>query len=99
LGLRLKDDFDGLKIDPDSILQGGGGTVPPWAYGSPRININLSNVKGSSGSPGHFKGKFLAIIGGGGSVKILCIFIRTVRVGVAGTVVIQQSVCLGKAYQ
>jgi hypothetical protein len=60
LGLRLKDDLDKLKINPDSILQNDGEDVPLWTYNSPKININLSNIKKSSNSPQYFKEKFLA---------------------------------------
>jgi hypothetical protein len=45
LGLRLKDDLDKLKINPDSIFQNDDEDVPPWTYNSPKININLSNIK------------------------------------------------------
>jgi hypothetical protein len=45
LGLRLKDDLDKLKINPDNILQNDEKDVPPWTYNSPKININLSNLK------------------------------------------------------
>jgi hypothetical protein len=47
LGLRLKDDLDKLKINPEIILQNGEEDVPPWTYNSPAININLSNLKKS----------------------------------------------------
>jgi hypothetical protein len=41
LGLRLKDDLDKLKINPDSFLQNDDKDIPHWTYNSPKININL----------------------------------------------------------
>jgi hypothetical protein len=45
LGLRLKDDLDKLRIISGSILQNDDEDIPPWTYNSPKININLSNIK------------------------------------------------------
>jgi hypothetical protein len=45
LGLRLKDDLDKLKLNTDSSLQNDEVGVPPLTYNSPKININLSNLK------------------------------------------------------
>jgi hypothetical protein len=51
LGLRLKDNLDKLKINPDNILQNDEEEVPPW--NSPKMNTDLSNLKKSSNSPEH----------------------------------------------
>jgi hypothetical protein len=70
--VRLKDNLDKLNINPDSYLQNDDEDVPPWTYNSPKININLSNIKKSSNSPVQFKELRK-------NMKILYIFIWTVQ--------------------
>jgi hypothetical protein len=36
LDLRLKDDLDKLKINPDSIPQNDDNDIPPWTNNSPK---------------------------------------------------------------